>query len=408
MFFSWLRNWKALSTCGRRPHRERTTFRPAVETLEARDVPSFARPISITNSLFKYDPPVAQAVGDLNGDGKLDLVTITNTYGRSGGITGVEVMFGMGNGKFTSPGPSLNSGYDHPTALALADVNGDGKLDIITGNDPGDGRAYSMPATIGVLLGNGTGSFAAVQTYDLKMSFGPTSLAVGDFDGNGRLDIAVGYWDNEVDVAFNIEDNYWVNQAYALPSPTISGGSATIAAGDFNGDGKLDLVATNYSGAAYVLLNSGNGFASPQPYTAAGTAVSVAVGDDNGDGKLDLVVANSMSNSISVLPGNGDGTFATPQTYGLGTSVGSLALGDFNNDGKLDIVTTGGALDVLLNNGDGTFGTAQNVGPAGKQVMVADINGDGFPDLVQIDGSGSSIDILFNNGQPPVSSKGHK
>ena len=85
-----------------------------------------------------------------------------------------------------------------------------------------------------------------------------------------------------------------------------------------------------------------------------------------------------------------------------------MAVGDFNHDGKLDIVTTGAEMDVLLNNGNGTFGTAQKAGPAGSNVIVADFNGDGFPDLAQIDPSGSSIHVLLNNGNWPSGHKGHK
>src|SRR5262249_45573274 len=99
----------------------------------------------------------------------------------------------------------------------------------------------------------------------------------------------------------------------------------------------------------------------------------------------------------SVLLGNGDGTFAAPQTYALPGSANSIALGDFNQDGTLDIATTGPEIDVLLNNGNGTFGAAQNEGPAGSSVLVADFNGDGFPDLAQSDAAGGTIDVLLNN-----------
>jgi hypothetical protein len=121
------------------------------------------------------------------------------------------------------------------------------------------------------------------------------------------------------------------------------------------------------------------------------------VGDFNGDGKPDLV-ATAADGSVNVLlnKGDGTGTFGTAQVYAVGGAATSVAVGDFNHDGKLDIVTTGAEMDVLLNNGGGTFGPAQKVGPAGSSVVVADFNGDGFADLAQIDGSGTSIDVLLN------------
>jgi len=134
-------------------------------------------------------------------------------------------------------------------------------------------------------------------------------------------------------------------------------------------------------------------------------ATSVALGDINGDGKPDRVTAGYYDGDVNVLRNNGDGTFATAQTYAVVGSPNSIALGDFNGDGTLDIVTTGTEADVLLNNGGGTFGTAQAVGPTGSSVNVADFNNDGLPDIAQVDGSGTSVDVILNTSTSP---KGHK
>jgi hypothetical protein len=175
--------------------------------------------------------------------------------------------------------------------------------------------------------------------------------------------------------------------------------------GDVNGDGRPDIVATDYSQVT-VLLNAGsNQFSAPQLFNVGGSPSAVAVGDVNRDGKLDIVTANGLNSSVSVLPGNGDGTFGTAQNYAVVGTPNSIALSDFNGDGKLDIVTAGTQeLDVLLNNVDGTFvdgtfGAAQKVGPAGSSVAVADINNDGLPDIAQIDGPGTSLEVILNTGK---------
>jgi hypothetical protein len=191
-----------------------------------------------------------------------------------------------------------------------------------------------------------------------------------------------------------------------------------VAVGDFNGDGKPDLAVTApFSSTVWVLPNNGGGsgtFGTGQQFAVGGPPTALAVGDFNGDGKPDLAVTvvtssgATTSYGVSVLQNLGGGTFAAARTYAVGGSATSIAVGDFNKDGKLDIVTTGTEMDLLLNNGYGTFGAAQKVGPAGSQVVVADFNGDGFPDLAQIDASGADIDLLLSGTGQTSGTKGHK
>src|SRR5262249_47726386 len=155
-------------------------------------------------------------------------------------------------------------------------LNNDGNLDIITGNSPGYDSGWGDRASISVLYGNGTGAFPSFETFpSLTMSGGPTSLAVGDFNGDGRIDVAAA-GPHEVDVVYN-SDNWSSldNRTYTLPYPwTDATYTAAVAVGDVNGDGRPDLVAADNSGAVYILLNNGAtlGFAAPQPYDAGGSA----------------------------------------------------------------------------------------------------------------------------------------
>jgi hypothetical protein len=405
-FFFWLRNRKRPSTRGYRLRRvaarKPATFRPGLETLEDRDLPSFRSPIStaVSNSM-------AMVAADVNNDGKADLIVA-----RRDQVAGY-VFLGLGNGHFSAPLSWEGSpGTETPTVLAVADINGDGKLDIVTGNDPNDGGAFGERASVNVFLGRGDGNFSSSQPIFGFSVPNAQSIAVSDVDGDSRPDIILA-GSGVVDVAIQGSNaNFpWSVQSYTTVDLGATGGPSRVAVGDVNGDTKPDIVVAGGKNVD-VLLNSGTGtFGTAQAYDAAGAVFAVAVGDVNGDGHLDVVTANldwsSYSRSVSVLLGRGDGTFGTPQIYATGGSPTSIALGDFNNDGKLDIVTTGAEMDVLLNNGNGTFGASQAVGPGGSSVAVADFNGDGFLDLAQIDGSGASVDVLLN-GVRATKGKGHK
>ncbi len=174
--------------------------------------------------------------------------------------------------------------------------------------------------------------------------------------------------------------------------------------GDFNGDGKLDLVVTNSnSNTISVLLGNGDGtFQTMQTYATGNYPFAVAVGDFNHDGAIDLVVTNVNDYSIGVLLGNGDGTFQTQQTYDIGGVAYSVAVGDLNRDGKLDIVVGNedGTAGVLLGKGDGTF-QAQQKYPAGndpRALTIGDINSDGKLDVVALNRSTNAFVVLLGNG----------
>jgi hypothetical protein len=313
--------------------------------------------------------PISVAVGDFNGDGKLDLAVANN------GSNNVSILLGNGDGTFQAA-VDYGAGTE-PWSVAVGDFNGDGKLDLVVANEGGN---------VSILLGNGDGTFQAAVNYGAESE--PTSVAVGDFNGDGKLDLAVAnYGSSNVSILLGNGDGTFKTAVnYAVGSASIS-----MAVGDFNGDGKLDLAVVNYgSSNVSILLGNGDGtFKTAVNYGAGSSSpYSVAVADFNGDGKLDLALANIASNNVSILLGNGDGTFQAAVDYGAGSNpTGSVAVGDFNGDGKLDLVVAdeGGIVSILLGNGDGTFQTAVNYGQGGSltsgSAAVGDFNCDGRLDL---------------------------
>jgi hypothetical protein len=286
--------------------------------------------------------PVAVGLADLNGDGKLDIVT-ENTDWYSTTPT-VSLLLGNGDGTFqphmdypTGPGPYKE--------IAFADLNGDGHLDVIV-PDSNDGGS---PGYVGVLLGNGDGT---LQPYaDYSTGAGDVSVAIGDFNGDRKLDIASANASaSTVSVLLgNGDGTFQPHVDYPLPTTTYS-----VVTADFNRDGKLDLaLSTGGAGAAiYVLLGNGDG--TFQPYVAYPTAsnpVQVVAADFNGDGRLDLA-ASTGADTVSVLLGKGDGTFLRWKDFPIAPYGYALAVGDLNNDGAIDVVTAdvfAESVGVLLN-----------------------------------------------------------
>jgi VCBS repeat-containing protein len=326
--------------------------------------------------------PRSVAIGDLNGDGKLDLVV------PNFGSNDISIRLGNGDGTF---GPTTNiAAGTSPISVAVCDLNGDGKLDLAVANHNSN--------NISVLLGNGNGTFAAAT--NLGTGTGPASVAVADFNGDGKLDFAVAnYYSSDISVLLGNG-----NGTFAPATNFATGsGANSIAVGDFNGDGKLDLVTANYfTNNVSVLLGNGNGtFAAASNLTAGTHPYSVAIGDINEDGKLDLVVANTDTNNVSVLLGNGNGTFAAASNFAAGSGATSVAIGDLNGDGKLDIaVANNGSnnVSVLLGNGTGTFAGASNfaVGTGPWTAVIRDINGDGGLDLAVANVGSNNVSVLLN------------
>ncbi len=284
-----------------------------------------------------------------------------------------------------SPPSPFGAGAD-PSAAAVGDFNGDGKLDLAVAN-------YSSN-DVSVLLGNGDGTFQSAVNYGAGAQ--PLSVAIGDFNGDGKLDFVVA---NSAWSGGPGSVSVFLGNGDGTFQPAVNSGAGSnpysVAVGDFNRDGKLDLVVADNAingGAAGVGVLLGNGDGTFQPtvnYEVGSNPYSVAVGDFNRDGKLDMAVADSAANGgtsgVSVLLGSGDGTFQPAQIYDSGGSFAlSVAVADFNRDGKLDlVVANGSSVGMLLGNGDGTFRAAQVIYDAGNYALsVGDFNGDARLDLV--------------------------
>jgi Domain of unknown function (DUF4347)/FG-GAP-like repeat len=291
---------------------------------------------------------------------------------------------------------------DATTSVSVGDFNGDGKLDLVTTN--------SNSRTVSVLLGYGSGGFA--PKTDFAVGISPQSVSVGDFDGDGKLDlVTANYSGSTVSVLLgSISGGFTPKTDFA-----VGLGATSVSVGDFNGDGKLDVVTANASSSdVSVLLGNGSGgFAPKTDFAVGGIPTSVSVGDFNGDGKLDLVVANYFNDndnsallqnnsSVSVLLGNGSGSFAPKTDFALGLGRTSVNVGDFNGDGKLDLVTANygsNNVSVLLGNGSGGFAPKTDFAAGGipTSVSVGDFNGDGKVDLATANVLGDNVSVLLNN-----------
>ncbi|MCY3021279.1 MAG: VCBS repeat-containing protein, partial [Planctomycetota bacterium] len=355
-------------------------------------------------------PPQCVAVADVNGDGKADVV-LANPFDGT-----VSVLLGKGDGTFADA-KKFATGSDADTgayAVVVADMNGDGKPDIIVAN--------RNDSTVSVLLGDGAGNFAA-PLAPIPTGAAPVALAFAKLSPGSKGDIVVANaGGNSVSVLLGDGAGGFLPPAAPIP---LGYTPASVAIADVSGDGIPDIVTANGSTVS-VLLGAGDGtFGAPTKTDVAGDASAVAAANLTGDLKADVVVNDRSGNTVTVLVSNGDGTFgANPQSFDTDYGPNSVAIADVDGDGIPDIVTANGdfmvsadasrtgpfsngnSVSVLAGNGGGTFKTKQDfaTGVGPVSLAVADMNGDGRLDIVTAnDGFGFLIDFLRRPGPDGMS-----
>jgi hypothetical protein len=279
-----------------------------------------------------------------------------------------------------------------PVSVALEDFNGDRRLDLAVAN------FYSH--TVSILIGDGTGGFGAATHFSVGLN--PIAVAVGDLNGDGHLDLGTAdYASGTVSILLG---NGAGGFGPATPFP-VGLRPFSLALGDLNEDGRLDLAAANYgSNTVSILLGNGTGGFGPATDMAVGTGPqSLALGDLNGDGRLDLAVANGQSDTVSIFVGAGTGGFGAPTHFAVGRYPIAVAIGDLNGDGRPDVAVAndyGRTISILPANGTGGFGAATHIAVSfnPNALALGGLNGDGLLDLAIANYGPQMVSVLMGLG----------
>jgi hypothetical protein len=379
-----------------------SSLAPGHASQEIREYSSRSEKASSTMpGIFDFLPPVTYssgngawsvAVADLNGDGTPDMVVSGETLSNSIAVTTVGVLLGNGNGTF-QPVVDYAAGGPQVGNITVADVNGDGKPDIVVVSNGG----------VSILLGNGDGTFQPAVTYEAPAS----SVAVADVNGDGKADLVVSINEGADQPGLGILLGNGDGTFQPVVEYSVGISAQSVAVADINGDGNADVVLGGYADVAQVAVLLGNGNGTFQPavlYDSGGSGwpSSIAIADLNGDGNLDLAVANyyTSTTGVGVFLGNGDGTFQSVVNYDSGGPLPwTITIADVNLDGNPDLVVANyyGPVGVLLGNGNGTFQLPIDFATGGAAVWVAavDVNGDGRPDLEVANGI-TGVNVLLN------------
>jgi FG-GAP-like repeat len=350
------------------------------------------RTAGFTNAADLPIGPGSMAIGDFNGDGKQDLALgLTN----NAPIVSIQLGDGLGGFSFSSDVIVGSTSHSGPTSVAIGDFNGDGKQDL---------AAATSTNTVSIRLGDGLGGFSG--STEVSVGFTPYSVAIGDFNGDGKQDLAVANRDSNT-VSIRLGDG--LGGFSGSTEVAVGGGPISVAIGDFNSDGKQDLaVANRDSNTVSIRLGDGlgGGFSGSTDVSVGSYPFSVAIGDFNSDGNQDLAVANIDTNTVSIRLGDGLGGFSGSTEVSVGGSPLSVAIGDFNGDGNEDLAVTrnGNTVSIRLGDGLGDFSgsTEVTVGFEAVSMAIGDFNEDGRQDLAvgNTNPSGRSVSIRLGQCVP--------
>lgn len=332
-----------------------------------------------------------------NFDLDLQVGTTSSSNSRIRVSLNAPVNVSVGDGTLQS---ELSNNYTGISldSIGVADLNGDGNNDVIGTSDSGE---------VSVMLGNGNGTFKAAVSYNAGYGAGHYEFVLSDLNGDGKIDYAGHNFNTGfATVMFGTgTGTFGAGTSYAISS----GGTNTtgLRAGDFNGDGRIDLAAVDTgTDKLNIMINAGSGtFAAPVSYSLpGGSADELVIGYINSDNILDIGIETNTG-SVQVMIGTGTGTFTAGGTFALATAGRAVILEDVNGDGYGDLIGNDGATSVgiLLSNGDGTFKaeksyTTPNQAFGITSVAVGDFNSDGKGDIVIAGLGGSNIGVLLSNG----------
>ena len=377
----------------------------------AATTPSFATQQTFATGTNSYSATAA----DVNGDDMPDLIVANEGDNTVSVLLNITASTAPGDTTASFAAQQTFATGTNPWSVTAADVNGDGKPDLIVAN--------LNDSTVSVLLnttapGATTASFAARQTFATGAT--PVSVTTADVNGDSKPDLIVANSnDATVSVLLNTTAPGATTASFAAQQTFATGTNPYwVTTADVNGDGKPDLIVANYIGnAVSVLLNTTvpgattPSFAAQQPFATGTNPFSVTAADVNGDGKPDLIVANTGDNTVSVLlnttvPGATTPSFAAQQTFATGAAPFSVTAADVNGDGKPDLIVANvgaNTVSVLLNTtvpGDTTasFAAQQTfaTGTSPRSVTAADVNGDGKPDLIVANSGDDTVSVLLN------------
>lgn len=331
--------------------------------------------------------PMMVVSADVNNDGKPDLISANN------GANTLMILTNNGNGGFVASS-SLNTSAN-TVSVTTGDVNGDGKVDLISANYDGNGVS-----TLNVFTNNGVGGF--VSSAVLPVAGQVNSVVAAALITAGRIDLIC---QNASGNTLTIMTNNGHGVFTLASSPSTGSGTypSAVTAADVNGDGKIDLISANFNGSLTVLTNNGKGVFTISSTPSAGSVLyGVTAADVNGDGKIDLISADEEGNSLEVLTNNGSGNFVSSATLPTGNNPWSVVAADVNGDGRPDLISAdfnSDTLSVFTNSGSGHFVLfgALRVGNNPAGVTAVDVNGDDKPDLICANETDSTLSVLIND-----------